>query len=84
MIVGEISMQITELRQTIEQLPLDQRLMLLNVISESVQRELYLIPSVNKLAIVDQLRGSLKRSDAVILSDADIEMMREERLERYL
>jgi hypothetical protein len=78
-------MQITELQQTIEQLPIEQRLRLLSTIAQSVQRDLMPPIPIDKLAIINQLRGCLKQPNSPTPSDADIKAIREARLtEKYL
>jgi hypothetical protein len=54
-------MHLQEIQQTIEKLSVEDRLTLSSAIAESVQRELKTQPMLEKRAIVDQLRGCLKR-----------------------
>jgi hypothetical protein len=78
-------MQLQELQQTIEKLPVEERLILLSAIAQSVQRDLQPQPKLDKRAIIDQLRGCLKQPGKSALTDAEIETMREQRLmEKYL
>jgi hypothetical protein len=69
-----------EVQQAIDQLPVEERLILLGTIAQSIQRDLQLQPAVDKRAIIDQLRGCLKQPGKPTPTDAEVESMREERL----
>jgi hypothetical protein len=74
-----------ELQQTIESLSIEERLLLLSTIAQSVQRDLQPRKAIDKQAIVAQLRDCLKQPGKSAPTDEDIEAMREERLtEKYL
>lgn len=78
-------MQFQELQQSIEKLSVEERLILLSAIAQSVRRELQPQQATNKRAIVDQLRGCLKQPGKFAPTDAEIAAMRKQRLvEKYL
>ncbi|GAP97375.1 hypothetical protein [Leptolyngbya sp. NIES-2104] len=79
-------MTLQEIEQKVYQLSVSERLSLLNTITRSLQQDLTQRPmQPDKRALVEQLRGCLKRSGEPAPTDADIATMREERLvEKYL
>jgi hypothetical protein len=80
---GEISMTLQELQQAIYQLSTEEQLSLLATIIQALNVRQQ--PVVDRYALVNQLRGCLKKSGQPAPTDADIEAMREERLvEKYL
>jgi hypothetical protein len=74
-----------EVQQALDQLPVEERLILLGTIAQSIQRDLQPQSTVDKRVIIDRLRGCLKQPGKPALTDAEVESMREERLvEKYL
>lgn len=76
-------MTLQELQRAVQQLSVDEQLVLLETIVQSMKvRQQQL---VDRHVLVDQLRGCLKRTGQPTPTDEDIEAMREERLvEKYL
>jgi hypothetical protein len=83
-----IAMTLQEIEQQVYQLTITERLSLLNTITRSLQRDIIQPKNsaqVDKLALVEQLRGCLKRPGEPAPTDEEIEAMREQRLvEKYL
>lgn len=76
-------MTLKELQQAIYQLSAEEQLALLETLVQALKAKQQ--KSVDRHAMVKQLRGCLKKSGQPIPTDADIESMREERLvEKYL
>jgi hypothetical protein len=80
------------LEATVGQLPIAERLMLIDVITRSLRTELEpavvstsLINVEARRMLVDRLRGCLHRPDQAILTDEVVDQLREQRLvDRYL
>jgi hypothetical protein len=78
-------MLLQEVQQAIDQLPVEERLILLGTIAQSIQRDLQPQSTVDKRVVIDQLRGCLKQPGKPTPTDAEVELMREEQLvEKYL
>ena len=83
LLYGAISMTLQELKQVIYQLSAEEQLSLLETLVQVLKVRQQ--QAVDRRALVNQLRGCLKKPDRPIPTDADIEAMREERLvEKYL
>jgi hypothetical protein len=81
-------MTLQEIEQQVYQLTIGERLSLLNTITRSLQQDMIQPQNraqADKLALVEQLRGCLKRPGEAAPTDEEIEAMREQRLvEKYL
>ncbi len=76
-------MTLEELQQAIYQLSAEEQLILLENLVQAVKAKQE--KPVDRHAIVSQLRGCLKKPGESMLTDEDLESMREERLvEKYL
>ena len=76
-------MTLQELQQAIYQLSAEEQLKLLETLVQALKAKQQ--KTVDRHALVSQLRGCLKKPGQPIPTDADIESMREERLvEKYL
>lgn len=81
-------MTLQELEQQIHQLSVAERLSLLNTITRSLQQDIASPPPLSRLerlAIVDQMRGFLARSGEPAPTDEEIAaMLDQRRVEKYL
>jgi hypothetical protein len=78
-----IPMILQELQQAIYQLSAEEQLSLLETLVQALKARQQ--QAVDRRALVNQLRGCLKKPGQPIPTDADIEAMQEERLvEKYL
>jgi len=76
-------MTLQELQQAIYQLSSEEQLALLESLVQVLKAKRQ--TSIDRHALVDQLRGCLKQPGQPVPSDVDLESMREERLvEKYL
>ena len=76
-------MTLEELQKAIYQLSAEEQLKLLENLLQTLKAKQE--KPVDRHALVQQLRGCLKKQDQPIPTDADVESMREERLvEKYL
>jgi hypothetical protein len=76
-------MTLPELQRAIYQLSVEEQLVFPETLVQALQVGQQ--PKLERRAIVDRLRGCLKKNGQPALTDQDIEQMREERLvEKYL
>ena len=75
-------MTLPELQRAIYQLSVEEQFVLLETLVQALKVRNQ--PKLDRHTLVNQLRGCLKKTGQSVLTDMDIELMREERLvEKY-
>ena len=76
-------MTLQELQQAIHQLSVEEQLILMETLTQALKARQQ--PTLERRALVDQLRGCLRQPGQPVPMDAEVNQWREERLvEKYL